>query len=237
MKIIAIGDIHGRDLWKKIVTKEKDADKIIFVGDYFDSFDVPGVVQIYNFKEIIEFKKANIEKVELLIGNHDYHYMKHDESKYSGFQRLLHTDINEQLKNNSQYMKICHCIDDILFVHAGVTRTWCENVGIDTSDSLDEISNNINALYQSLPTHFGFIYGNKFSGRTNPYGDNVYQSPLWVRPNSLREDKIPGMQIVGHSHEHGIYIHPDNSYIVIDVNDHVDQYLIIEDGKFKIGTI
>ena len=35
MKLIAIGDTHGRDVWKKIVNKElrEGVDKIIFIGE------------------------------------------------------------------------------------------------------------------------------------------------------------------------------------------------------------
>ena len=37
-KWIAIGDVHGRNTWQQIVNLEIDnVDKIIFVGDYFDS--------------------------------------------------------------------------------------------------------------------------------------------------------------------------------------------------------
>jgi predicted phosphodiesterase len=39
MKLIALGDTHGRSKWKEIVEKENDADKIIFIGDYFDAKD------------------------------------------------------------------------------------------------------------------------------------------------------------------------------------------------------
>ena len=39
MKTIVIGDIHGRDVWKEIVFQEQ-ADRVIFIGDYFDSFDI-----------------------------------------------------------------------------------------------------------------------------------------------------------------------------------------------------
>ena len=52
MKTIVIGDIHGRDVWKKIVEHE-NADKVIFIGDYFDSFDIPSSDQINNFLDII----------------------------------------------------------------------------------------------------------------------------------------------------------------------------------------
>ena len=38
-KTIIIGDIHGRDIWKNIVAQEQ-ADRVIFIGDYFDSFNI-----------------------------------------------------------------------------------------------------------------------------------------------------------------------------------------------------
>ena len=36
-KIVVIGDIHGRAIWRKIVDDNPDADRFIFLGDYFDS--------------------------------------------------------------------------------------------------------------------------------------------------------------------------------------------------------
>lgn len=71
MKTIAIGDCHGRSFWKLITQIEKDADEIVFLGDYFDSRDgFTGVEQIHNFKEILEYKESTEKKVTLLIGNH-----------------------------------------------------------------------------------------------------------------------------------------------------------------------
>ena len=49
MKIIAIGDIHGRSIWKNIVSANS-YDKVVFLGDYFDSFDIHTLDQIDNFK-------------------------------------------------------------------------------------------------------------------------------------------------------------------------------------------
>ena len=60
MKTIMIGDIHGRDTWKQIIAQEPDAHRIVFLGDYFDSFDIKGVEQLYNFNEIIKFKTKKI---------------------------------------------------------------------------------------------------------------------------------------------------------------------------------
>ena len=75
MKTIMIGDIHGRDTWKQIIAQEPDAYRIVFLGDYFDSFDIKGVEQLHNFNEIIKFKQETHQDVIMLFGNHDYHYM------------------------------------------------------------------------------------------------------------------------------------------------------------------
>jgi metallophosphoesterase superfamily enzyme len=72
MKLLAIGDIHGRDVWKDI--NFLAFDKVVFVGDYVDSY-IRSDWQVYqNLKEIIDLKKQNFDKVVLLLGNHDIHY-------------------------------------------------------------------------------------------------------------------------------------------------------------------
>jgi predicted phosphodiesterase len=37
-KTVVIGDIHGRDSWKQII-KDQNPDRVVFMGDYFDSYD------------------------------------------------------------------------------------------------------------------------------------------------------------------------------------------------------
>ncbi len=73
MKTIFIGDIHGRDVWKTIIDNETP-NRVVFMGDYFDSFDISPAEQQYNFKEIIEFKEKGECEVIMLVGNHDFHY-------------------------------------------------------------------------------------------------------------------------------------------------------------------
>lgn len=74
MKIIVIGDIHGHDTWQEIVNKEEDADKIIFVGDYFDRFgEGTSQEQFDNYLNIVRLKQE--KDVHILIGNHDLHYI------------------------------------------------------------------------------------------------------------------------------------------------------------------
>ena len=54
MRTIILGDTHGRNVWKDIVFQE-EADRVIFIGDYFDSFDIGPAEQMFNFKEIDGF--------------------------------------------------------------------------------------------------------------------------------------------------------------------------------------
>lgn len=67
-KILVLGDIHGRTIWKDIVNKE-DPDLTIFLGDYCTTHDnISSEDQISNLKEILQYKKDN--NVILLRGNH-----------------------------------------------------------------------------------------------------------------------------------------------------------------------
>ena len=70
--ILSIGDTHGRGIALQIAKDNiHKVDKIVFIGDYVDSFDISPVIILHNLKEIIEFKKQYPDKVVLLLGNHD----------------------------------------------------------------------------------------------------------------------------------------------------------------------
>ena len=125
MKLIALGDIHGRSIWKDIVNLEKDANKIVFIGDYFDSHNsgYSGNRQIENFKDIIAFKEANPDKVITLTGNHDYHYIRGIGETYSGYQGGYALEIGEF--GNQPAKLVCKFyIEDKL----GETKEICENI-------------------------------------------------------------------------------------------------------------
>ena len=71
--IAIISDVHGRQFWKDVIPRKDEFEKIIFLGDYLDPYGFEGISNLNaldNFKEILEFKKENIDKVVLLIGNH-----------------------------------------------------------------------------------------------------------------------------------------------------------------------
>jgi predicted phosphodiesterase len=227
MRIVAIGDTHGRDTWKKIVDKEMDADKIVFMGDYFDSKDnINAEIQKLNFKEICEIKQLYPEKFILLFGNHDFHYIRGIREQYSGFQEWQMTDIGELVHNaiDKNIVQMCYMNGNFMFTHAGVTKTWCENNGIDLSQDIEEA---INLKFYFNPAAFKFKAGKNAS----QYGDDVTQSPIWVRPSSLLEDQINDyIQIVGHTVQKEIV-----DYIALSLIDTIEvgEYLSITNGKRK----
>ena len=89
----------------------------------------------------------------------------------------------------------------------------------------------LNNLFYEEPAHLNFIDGHK----VNPYGDDIFQGPLWIRPKSLRLDQIPDyIQVVGHTHMKTLY--PDKNVVFIDTLSS-GEYLILEDNVQIVGDI
>lgn len=220
MKRIVLGDIHGRTDWIKIVGKES-FDEIIFDGDYFDNESMPISDIIDNFMHILEFKKSNPDKVVLLIGNHDFHYLPSVLETYSGFKAVVKPVVSpilhEAIKNG--HIQACHSFDQYLVSHAGFSYTWCLKHGI----PVDSPVSKTNDLLKYTPySAFCFQSG----PRMDRTGNDVTQGPIWIRPNSLMMDGIAGFtQIVGHTTQHDIIDYGD--VILIDCPG---KYLVIEDS-------
>ena len=124
MKIIALGDTHGRTYWKEIANAQT-YDKLIFIGDYFDSKDeIDPELEIVNFLEICTLKRSQPEKVVLLLGNHDYHYLNNVTERYSDFQGDFYEPINEVVEHalNEGLLQVCFAHENIVFTHAGLTK-------------------------------------------------------------------------------------------------------------------
>lgn len=153
-RLIAIGDIHGRDNWKdklfgstydfnNWVTRDlangienemaemypfNKWDSIIFIGDYVDSFDVTNVMMKKNLEDIVLFKKAYPDRVTLLLGNHDVQYILSGLT-CSGYRPEMRHDFYEIFTENLRLFKMAHLVETTpgsptLFTHAGVTKGW-----------------------------------------------------------------------------------------------------------------
>ena len=237
-KLVAIGDIHGRDIWRQILDKEQP-DTVVFVGDYFDSFDIPGLDQIYNFQNIIHWKLDNPQcEVVMLIGNHDFHYMNICNEYYSGFQRDLYLEIGRALETNRHHLRMAYRCDDLVFSHAGITPEFLLNNGWDEQDIVEFI----NDLWYFQP--YKFKFADNGYGHSDPYGDDTFQTPIWIRPRSLmkacKEVKKTMIQVVGHTAVNQIDAKgkaTGGRYYFIDCLDNTPEYLVYEDKKIKIDKL
>ena len=170
-----------------------------------------------------------MDKVVLLFGNHEYHYLRTVDETYSGFQRLHKTDIAELIHNalDADLVQMCFIDGNYIFSHAGVTKTWLKNTGYNCEDDLETY---INDLFKYQPLAFKFTSGVNYS----EYGDDICQSPIWVRPNSLYADCLDEyIQVVGHTMQNDIKI-IDNKIILIDTIGMSGQFLSIIDGEISV---
>jgi len=232
MKTIVLGDTHGRNIWKEIVFQEK-ADRVIFIGDYFDSFDIGPAEQMFNFREIIDFKEKGECEVILLIGNHDFHYYPGGET-YSGYKAGAAPAIRQMLQENNHHLQMCYQLDNVLFTHAGIGHDWLVYQNKYESGSIADF---VNDIWKYQPNRFMF-YG------IDQYGNTKTQTPIWIRPQALiagnRDTflKKEYIQVVGHTSVRKIDIKgkaTGGRYYFIDTFDTSDQFLIYENEEFRLG--
>jgi hypothetical protein len=234
MKTLVLGDTHGRPYWKSIVASESP-NRVIFIGDYFDSYDdYTAAEQMHNFQEIIDWKQSGQSEVIMLIGNHDYHYMRGVTEHYSGYQYGARPAIEQLLYDNKQHMQMAFGMNGFLFSHAGISSDWLQEHGYDNESNLiDWISD----MWKYKPNIFGF------AGR-DPYGDSVISSPIWIRPYSLQKANRDTLrdqfiQVVGHTQQGKIDTEGKSTggrYYYIDALGTSGQYMVINDGQLTFPT-
>lgn len=224
MKIVIIGDIHGHDSWKDIVKKE-EADKIIFLGDYFDCYDkISPEEQLNNFNEICKLKNKRREgEVIILLGNHDFENYTSFGCMCSGFNPKTKKLIGSTLDTLIAHKIVLplYIYDDIIFSHAGVSNTWLNKI---YKASIVDLEGGFD-LEKLRTLTFNFYAG------YNGYGDTVSQSPLWIRPTSLSTDRVESYtQVVGHTGTENI----KEGEGIWFCDTLPREYLIIENNKFII---
>lgn len=206
LKRIIFGDFHGHfDSLNAIYQMEKPYE-VIHLGDYFDNFsnDVNKIKG--DFESLLKLRDKHLSDTKngdfiLLLGNHDYHYLQYGLEKYSGYNTgydiWAHQKLQELWDNKQLKIVWYDFTTHTLYSHAGVTNTWLKEnrmEGIDLTYLNDPKMINLFSLR--------FTY----AGGGDWYGDSVYSSPIWVRPNALLSDMyvdergVKWTQIVGHTH-------------------------------------
>lgn len=247
MKYVIIGDVHGRTIWRDIVEKESDSDKIIFLGDYCSTHNPVAISEDQEIEElyaILDFKEKNKDKVVLLRGNHccqmlDYHWAEcYPKVRPKVAQYVRTKDVTGWFLNSTQWI---YQIPDtnIVCSHAGISNTWLNNVSQYYKMIKRTELTNISDINNLEPCEaFAFTPSDMWDN----YGDSLTQPCTWIRPTSLNEDKLPNIiQVVGHTrdYEKGCIYHYGKEIWCIDAlsDDKSSEYLVIENGEFKVCKI
>lgn len=211
MKTLVIWDLHGLSVWEKLV-KEKEWDKVVFLWDYVDSFTLPDKDIFKNLVNIIKFKRANMNEVVLLFGNHDIQYIW--EWHWCSWRRpSMELSLSLVFKNNLDLFKIVHKEWNYIFSHSGILNQWVDY----HKEELDEffpawfIWDEIETLNDLLMSHKKDILFECWAWRG---WHNKYSWPLWA---DIQESKIDWqiewfVQVVWHTKVHSIERYGDVIY-------------------------
>jgi len=209
--VLMIPDIHGRKFWKKAVEDYPDL-PVVFLGDYLDPYtwleDIDEGEALENFKEILDYARANSDRVTLLMGNHDIHYFseylncsRKDEKRAPQICQLL-TD------NFSLFSMACHYETNgrtFLLSHAGVLVGWMKTYfpSVDLGDA-DAICRALNGKMDSIATFMPFVFNGLMDVSRYRGGDAEYGSVVWADDTEHLHSShdLPGIyQIFGHNQQ------------------------------------
>lgn len=140
-KVLICPDVHGRSFWHKAEELINDVDQVVFLGDYLDPYGYEGItfdMAMEEFLKILDFKEKYGDKVILLVGNHDMHYIKTEFMDCSRLNYHKRQDIHELYqKHLDKFSLVFQYEDTWLFSHAGVYLDWLKSNQLNLDDLLD----------------------------------------------------------------------------------------------------
>ena len=207
MKYLFVGDLHGRH---EVIDRavEKKADRIIFLGDIFDSFDRTVEDQFKTFRKVVDLVTA--DKAECVWGNHEWSYFD-PRMRCSGFDPATFVRRGEfEPIVRSLFKPYLYLEDSILVTHAGLTDgKWTkEDISL-----LKDMAKDIGSPFFDI----GYVRGG-YRGKIG--------GPLWC--DFRHEFKpVPDLiQVFGHTHGQGIRSIGTN--YCVDCVDNTDEFLIMD---------
>ena len=229
-KFLILGDIHGRTIWKDIIKKE-NPDITIFLGDYCTThYDISSEDQISNLKEILQYKKDNLDRVILLRGNHDDQMLGYHWAKCSGYDPVVAkymSSIKDEFLDLTQWLYIIKQLDKpVVCSHAGLSTYFIDNCKVENLEDINKLP----------PSElFGFTPDSCY----DIYGISKTQPCTWIRPGALlMYSSSDYHQIVGHTPVRNILVKTLIGGAKLYFCDTLEnkQYLTITNSKININT-
>jgi len=193
MKIISVGDLHGRDVAEDARGLIGQCDKMIFMGDYVDSFEHTDQQILDCLRTVIDLKKEYPEKVVLLWGNHDIQYLLgHKRHGCSGYRPQMDLMLYTEFTCHRDLFQLAFQHEDWIWTHAGIHDGWWlfsfkYNMGF--TDIAAELNFAFNKKEEAI-----FDVGHRRGGYKDVGG------PLWCDRLELLNKPLKGYnQVVGHN--------------------------------------
>lgn len=206
---IIIPDLHGRTFWRKAVSGHEN-ERIVFLGDYLDPYQweeiTPGDAY-RELKAVIEFKKAHMDNVVLLLGNHDLGYL---DSSVCECRRDIYGAVRNKrlLEENLELFDIVYETSassrKVLFSHAGIRQEWVNlNDWLFTDKSFNPGTLNTMLHDPELRPNLMLTLSqvSQYRGGYDPVG-----SPVWADAREFidNDDFLPGyLHVFGHTRVKG----------------------------------
>ena len=200
MNLLVISDLHGRTIWKEADLDTPD--RIIFLGDYTDSFVETDETIYQNLLDIIQLKKKKPGKFVLLIGNHDAQYLHFPHYRCSGFRGWAQPSLSNLFAKHDNLFQVAHQQGAYLFTHAGVTNRWLNRLLKKTGNETLSITPNYNLAGLLNEVHQQSMRFQNLLFEVGPVrgGYDAYSGPVWADRSESKADYLPEFhQIVGHT--------------------------------------
>ena len=210
--LIIIPDVHGRPFWRYPSVTYREA-HFIFLGDYLDPYPEDHIKDANAFQrlqDIVAFKRKNPERVTLLWGNHELHYLCDSIIKGSRYDEEHAARNREVLRENQDCFQMAYeeTINGkrFLFTHAGVGKQWLrssvhlageeltadwlnENIltdkYIDTLNDVSELRGGDGPFGSMIwaDAHEYYSISNQIAGLTQVFGHTNMERPLRIQDN------------------------------------------------------
>ena len=200
MKLLSISDLHGQSVWKEI--DDNGYDRLIFLGDYTDSYMLDDETIYSNLVNIIELKQKYPDKVVLLIGNHDAQYLHYPSYRCSGFRQLAQPMLSELFDEYVTLFQMAYQQGAYLFTHAGVTNKWLARLLVRIGEQKDSITPDYDLAGLLSDVHNQSIRFRNMLFEVGPHrgGSDPFGGIVWADRSETKTDYLTGFhQIVGHT--------------------------------------
>ena len=199
--LVIIPDVHGRPFWREAV-RLRPEEEFIFLGDYLDPYPDEGITgdeALEGLLKVIDLKKRNPDRVTLLWGNHDLHYM-YPEMMGSRYD-FGNAERNARLfwDNQTLFKMAYETVAGgrrFLFSHAGVGMGWIRQSfpGLAPEELTAELFNDL-VGYPRFMEALGDVSFHRWGNK--PWGSMVWAD---VQEQGYEENQLPGVvQVFGHT--------------------------------------